>query len=89
MLLAPGHCVLLANKLTAGGRVMARCLAEVVSRIPEGILVAYLDPVQEHEPCNKRTMDLSQTMLVLQRHKHPTQDRKSSGISRQRGKDGK
>lgn len=49
MLLAPGHGVLLANELTAGGRVMARCLAEVVSRIPEGASVAYLDPDQEHE----------------------------------------
>ncbi|WP_421578250.1 class II aldolase/adducin family protein [Shinella sp. M31] len=49
MLVAPGHGVLLANELTAGGRVMARCLAEVVSRIPEGASVAYLSPDQEHE----------------------------------------
>ncbi|GMB82524.1 class II aldolase [Shinella zoogloeoides] len=49
MLLAPGKGVLLANELTEGGRVMARCLAEVVSRIPEGAAVAYLDPAQEHE----------------------------------------
>ncbi|MXN45169.1 class II aldolase [Shinella kummerowiae] len=49
MLLAPGRGVLLANELTAGGRVMARCLAEVVSRIPDGASVAYLTPNQEHE----------------------------------------
>ncbi|WP_045019580.1 class II aldolase/adducin family protein [Agrobacterium arsenijevicii] len=49
MLLAPGQGVLLANELTDGGRVMARCLAEVVSRIPEGAPVVYLDPAQEHE----------------------------------------
>ncbi|WP_411033710.1 class II aldolase/adducin family protein [Shinella sp. BYT-45] len=49
MLLAPGHGVLLANELTDGGRVMARCLAEVVSRIPAGASVVYLDPGQEYE----------------------------------------
>lgn len=49
MLLAPGQGVLLANALTDGGRVMARCLAEVVSRIPEGAPIVYLDPAQEHE----------------------------------------
>jgi rhamnose utilization protein RhaD (predicted bifunctional aldolase and dehydrogenase) len=49
MLLAPGRGVLLANELTAGGRVMARCLAEVASRIPDDASVAYLTPNQEHE----------------------------------------
>ena len=49
MLLAPGRGVLLANELTAGGRVMARCLAEVVSRIPSGRKLVYLDAAQEHE----------------------------------------
>ncbi|WP_421591336.1 class II aldolase/adducin family protein [Shinella sp. M27] len=49
ILLAPGRGVLLANELTTGGRVMARCLAEVVSRIPDGASVAYLSPDQEHE----------------------------------------
>jgi len=49
MLLAPGKGVLLANELTAGGRVMARCLADVVSRIPLGQTLAYLDGAQEHE----------------------------------------
>ncbi|UNK40745.1 class II aldolase/adducin family protein (plasmid) [Shinella sp. H4-D48] len=49
MLLAPGLGVLLANELTAGGRVMARCLAEVVSRIPDGASVAYLNADEEYE----------------------------------------
>ncbi|MXN51500.1 class II aldolase [Shinella sp. AETb1-6] len=49
MLLAPGLGVLLSNELTAGGRVMARCLAEVVSRIPDGASVAYLSADEEHE----------------------------------------
>lgn len=49
MLLAQGQGVLLADELTDGGRIMARCLAEVVSRIPEGASLAYLDPEQEHE----------------------------------------
>lgn len=49
MLLAPGHGVLLSNELTDGGRVMARCLAEVVARIPQGADVAYLDGEQEYE----------------------------------------
>lgn len=49
MLLVPGHGVLLANELTDGGRVMVRCLAEVVSRIPAGAPVVYLDEVQEYE----------------------------------------
>lgn len=49
MLLAPDLGVLLANELTDGGRVMARCLAEVVARIPEDAPVVYLGPDQEYE----------------------------------------
>ena len=49
MLLAPGRGVLLANELTDGGRVMARCLAEVAVRVPEGAPLAYLKPEQEYE----------------------------------------
>lgn len=49
LLLAPGKGVLLANELTAGGRVMARCLAEVVSRIPAHASVVFLDADQEYE----------------------------------------
>ncbi|QND54743.1 class II aldolase (plasmid) [Phyllobacterium sp. 628] len=49
MVLVPGHGVLLSNELTEGGRVMARCLAEVVSRIPERASLAYLTADQEFE----------------------------------------
>jgi rhamnose utilization protein RhaD (predicted bifunctional aldolase and dehydrogenase) len=49
ILLVPGKGVLLANELSAGGRVMARCLAEVVSRIPSGQTLVYLDGAQEYE----------------------------------------
>lgn len=49
MLLVPGRGVLLSNELTKGGLVMARCLAEVVGRIPEHSAVLYLDAAQEHE----------------------------------------
>jgi rhamnose utilization protein RhaD (predicted bifunctional aldolase and dehydrogenase) len=49
MLLAPGLGVLLANELTDGGRVMARCLAEVAVRVPAGAPVVYLDQEQEYE----------------------------------------
>ncbi|SMC49034.1 class II aldolase/adducin family protein [Rhizobium sp. RU36D] len=49
MLLAPGQGVLLANELTAGGRVMARCLAEVVGRIPDAVSPVYLNAAQEYE----------------------------------------
>jgi len=49
LLLAPGKGVLLANELTSGGRVMARCLAEVVSRVPSGQRLVYLAAAQEHE----------------------------------------
>lgn len=49
MLLAPGYGVLLADELTDGGRVMARCLAEVVSRLPEEVPVVQLDAAQEYE----------------------------------------
>ncbi|MCV3765944.1 class II aldolase/adducin family protein [Rhizobium sp. TRM95796] len=49
MVLAPNKGVLLSNELTAGGRVMARCLAEVSSRIPAGRRPIYLNGAQEHE----------------------------------------
>lgn len=49
MLLVPGKGVLLSSALTAGGEVMARCLAEVVGRIPAGKAVAYLSKSEEHE----------------------------------------
>lgn len=49
MLLVPGRGVLLSNELTQGGLVMARCLAEVVGRIPENTGVVYLNAQEEHE----------------------------------------
>lgn len=52
MLVVPGKGVLLAGELTQGGEAMARCLAEVVTRIPEGEAINYLDPEQERELSN-------------------------------------
>lgn len=49
MVIVPGKGVLLSTSLTAGGEVMARCLAEVVGRIPESEKVAYLTPGDEYE----------------------------------------
>lgn len=49
LLISPGRGVLLANELTAGGRVMARCLADVVSRLPDGAPIVYLDSAEEYE----------------------------------------
>lgn len=52
MILVPGAGVLLSNELTAGGQVMARCLAEVVARIPDGAEVHYLTEADEYELTN-------------------------------------
>lgn len=52
MLVAPGKGVLLANDVTAGGEAMARCLAEVVTRVPDGEAIRYLSAEQEHELTN-------------------------------------
>lgn len=49
MLIVRGKGVLLHNSLTAGGEVMARCLAEVVGRIACAERVAYLTPEDEYE----------------------------------------
>lgn len=49
MLIVPGKGVLLSSTLTPGGEVMARCLCEVVSRIPEGSAVAYLTKNDEYD----------------------------------------
>lgn len=62
MLLSPGQGVLLANELTAGGRVMARCLAEVVSRIPDNASVVYLDAAQEYELTHWEAEQYRQTL---------------------------
>jgi rhamnose utilization protein RhaD (predicted bifunctional aldolase and dehydrogenase) len=52
LLLVPGKGVLLSNELTAGGRVMARCLAEVTTRIPAGAEPIYLTERQEYDLTN-------------------------------------
>jgi rhamnose utilization protein RhaD (predicted bifunctional aldolase and dehydrogenase) len=49
VLIVRGKGVLLSNSLTAGGEVMARCLAEVAGRIIAGERVAYLTPDDEYE----------------------------------------
>ncbi|YBV94292.1 class II aldolase/adducin family protein (plasmid) [Phyllobacteriaceae bacterium JZ32] len=49
MLIAPGRGVLVARELTPGGEAMARCLAEVVTRIPPDEAICYLDSAQEYE----------------------------------------
>ncbi|NTI26461.1 class II aldolase [Rhizobium rhizogenes] len=49
MLLVPGRGVLLADDVTAGGEVMARCLAEVTTRIPAGEALCYLSAAEEFE----------------------------------------
>jgi len=49
MLIVPGKGILLSSTLTPGGEVMARCLAEVVARIPDGRDVHYLSTDEEHE----------------------------------------
>lgn len=49
MIVVAGKGVLLSRDLTVGGEVMARCLAEVVTRIPAGETVFYLDEAQEYE----------------------------------------
>lgn len=52
MVLVPGKGVLLSETLTPGGEAMARCLAEVVTRIPGDKKIAYLSSDQEFELSN-------------------------------------
>lgn len=52
MLLAAGKGVLLDAGLTPGGEAMARCLAEVVTRVPAGEAISYLTAAQEYELSN-------------------------------------
>lgn len=52
MIIVPGSGVLLSNELTAGGQAMARCLAEVVARIPDDSDVNYLSEADEYELTN-------------------------------------
>jgi rhamnose utilization protein RhaD (predicted bifunctional aldolase and dehydrogenase) len=52
MVLVPGRGVLLSKMLTPGGIAMARCLAEVVTRVPDGEKIEYLSPAEIHELSN-------------------------------------
>jgi rhamnose utilization protein RhaD (predicted bifunctional aldolase and dehydrogenase) len=52
MIIVPEQGILLSTDLTPGGQVMARCLAEVVARIPETARVVYLNEDDEYELVN-------------------------------------
>ena len=52
MLIAPGKGVLLSNKLTSGGAAMARCLADVVTRVPAGEAISYLGDAELNKLVN-------------------------------------
>jgi rhamnose utilization protein RhaD (predicted bifunctional aldolase and dehydrogenase) len=49
MLIVLGKGVLMSDRLTPGGEVMARCLADVVTRIPENATIAYIGADAEYE----------------------------------------
>lgn len=49
LVVVPGKGVLLSQDLTPGGEVMARCLAEVVTRIPADARLAYITAADEYE----------------------------------------
>ncbi|RCS21795.1 class II aldolase [Phyllobacterium salinisoli] len=49
MLIVPGKGVLLSETLTPGGAVMARCLADVVTRVPADARIAYITEAGEYE----------------------------------------
>ena len=48
LIIAPGIGVLLPQDMTTGGEAMARCLSEVVSRIPDGEPIIYLTKPDEY-----------------------------------------
>lgn len=62
MLLVPGKGILLSKELTQGGEVMARCLAEVASRIPEGEKIAYLSEDDEYQLTHWEAEQYRQTL---------------------------
>jgi rhamnose utilization protein RhaD (predicted bifunctional aldolase and dehydrogenase) len=49
LLLVPGRGALIARAATAGGRALARCLGDVLSRVPEGAPLTYLTEAQNAE----------------------------------------
>ncbi|AXV16797.1 aldolase [Neorhizobium sp. SOG26] len=68
MLIAPNKGVLVSEELTPGGEVMARCLADVVTRIPDDATLAYIGANGEHELTNWEAEQYRQAL-----------DRKASG----------
>jgi rhamnose utilization protein RhaD (predicted bifunctional aldolase and dehydrogenase) len=49
MVIVPDKGVLMSETLTPGGEVMARCLADVVTRIPDEAAIAYIGADAEYE----------------------------------------
>ena len=49
MLIVPGKGVLVSEALTPGGEVMVRCLADVATRVPDGVAIEYLGAEAEYE----------------------------------------
>jgi rhamnose utilization protein RhaD (predicted bifunctional aldolase and dehydrogenase) len=49
LVIVPGKGIVLSEELTVGGHALARCLAEVVGRIPADEPVVYLSPDEEWE----------------------------------------
>ncbi len=49
LLLVPGHGVLLRRGASAGTRALARCLSDVVRRLPPGAPLRYLTHTENHE----------------------------------------
>jgi len=48
-LLAPGRGALIAHNAGAGAQALARCLGDVLARVPEGAPLTYLTEQQNHE----------------------------------------
>lgn len=51
-ILFPGRGVLIRNDASAGADAMARCLADVLARVPEGVALRYLTPEENDELTN-------------------------------------
>jgi rhamnose utilization protein RhaD (predicted bifunctional aldolase and dehydrogenase) len=69
MLIVPGKGVLVSEALTPGGEVMARCLADVVTRVPEGVAIEYIGAEAEYELTHWEAEQYRQAL-----------DRKASGL---------
>jgi rhamnose utilization protein RhaD (predicted bifunctional aldolase and dehydrogenase) len=69
ILIVPGKGILVSNTLTPGGEVMARCLADVVTRIDGNSAIAYIGAEGEDELTNWEAEQYRQAL-----------DRKASGL---------